>query len=451
MRRMAGLGLWFAAAALLAACYGESIGTGGSTSTSGSSSSSSSGAGGTTSSGAGGTTSSASGGGGAGGSAPELLEVDAVLAALRADRDGTLLAHSAGGGWPLQTKQGWLFVSTDAGLSKLAGDHDQWTPEAMTPDQGFAWIVEASIPNDDHYKFTDGQTWVADPWSRSVDYDSFGEISIARATAARLDRWFGVGDAKLQKRTVRVWVPGGAITHELYVHDGQNLFDPAAIWGGWHLSDTVPAGMLLVGIDNTSARMDEYTHVSDVIEAGGSSIGGKGDDYAAFLQTTVRPLIRAHYGEPGPVGVMGSSLGGLISFEIAHQYPDEYAFAASLSGTMGWGSIGAMIHNETMIERYDGVHQAPFLYLDSGGDDGGGPCLDSDGDGIDDDSPSASDNFCENAQMKQTLLDAGYHAAPEGGPYQGFDLFYWHEPAAEHNEAAWAARVFRPLQIFSAL
>ena len=29
------------------------------------------------------------------------------------------------------------------------------------------------------------------------------------------------------------------------------------------------------------------------------------------------------------------------------------------------------------------------------------------------------------------------------------DLFHWHEPGAHHNEAAWAARVSRPLKIFS--
>ena len=73
--------------------------------------------------------------------------------------------------------------------------------------------------------------------------------------------------------------------------------------------------MLLVGIDNTGDRMDEYTHVNDVID--GQSIGGKGDAYADLFKNTVRPLIKKQYGEPGPVGLLGSSLGGLISFHIA--------------------------------------------------------------------------------------------------------------------------------------
>ncbi|MFT3766003.1 MAG: alpha/beta hydrolase-fold protein [Minicystis sp.] len=169
-------------------------------------------------------------------------------------------------------------------------------------------------------------------------------------------------------RTIRVWVPAGAVTRVLYVHDGQNLFDPEAIWGGWHLQDTAPDGMLLVGVDNTPARMDEYTHVEDDIDDSGNLIGGKGDQYADFLQNTVRPLVKKHYGEPGPIGVMGSSLGGLISLEVAYRYPDDYAFAASLSGTMGWGSIGMAVHNQTMIQRYQAKgHQQPILYVDSGG------------------------------------------------------------------------------------
>ena len=138
---------------------------------------------------------------------------------------------------------------------------------------------------------------------------------------------------------------------------------------------------------------------------------------------------------------MGSSLGGLISLHIADRYPGSYMFAASLSGTVGWGSIGAAVHNETIIERYASHgHQTTALYVDSGGN---GNCLDSDQDGIEDDDPNATDNYCENAQLEATLEAVGY--IPET------DLWHWHEPGAPHNEEAWAARVWRPLQLFAAL
>jgi predicted alpha/beta superfamily hydrolase len=137
---------------------------------------------------------------------------------------------------------------------------------------------------------------------------------------------------------------------------------------------------------------------------------------------------------------MGSSLGGLISFHIAWRYPDEYDFAASLSGTMGWGSIDPNMHEQTMIERYASL-ASPLpvvLYLDSGGD--WAECLDTDSDGIKDDVGSG-DNYCENIQMRDVLRERGY--------VDGSTVHHWHESGAEHNEAAWAARVFRPLAIFA--
>ncbi len=123
------------------------------------------------------------------------------------------------------------------------------------------------------------------------------------------------------------------------------------------------------------------------------------------------------------------------------RYPDRYDFAASLSGTFGWGSIG--LHNETLIERFQAAGKQPtLLYLDSGGGPGSG-CVDSDQDGILDDSPDAADNYCETVQLRDVLLAAGYESDKT--------LWHWWEKDAPHNEAAWAARVFRPVQIFEAL
>jgi pimeloyl-ACP methyl ester carboxylesterase len=158
---------------------------------------------------------------------------------------------------------------------------------------------------------------------------------------------------------------------------------------------------------------------------------------------TVRALVSQHYGEPSRVGVMGSSLGGLISFHIAARHPGRYDFAASMSGTMGWGSIGLSSgnQNETMIERYAALgKQTTKLFLDSGG---AGTCVDSDNDGIQDDALDGFDNYCENKQLEATLYNLGYVASQ--------DVWHWHEPNAPHNEAAWAARVFRPLGIFAGL
>lgn len=365
--------------------------------------------------------------------------LDALLQQLDANRDATLAAESAAGGWPAKVEGGYLFVSTRLDRAKLAGAFTSWQPTAMQLADDFAWaVVEASAGAP--YKFTDGdKDWAADPWSRSYGYDDHGEMSyVTGAPFPHLERYFGVEASGLLPRTLRVWLPASKPTRVLYVHDGQNLFDPDALWGGWKLADATPDGTMIVGIDNTAARMDEYTHVADDI--GNGNVGGKADAYGAFLQNTVRPLIAAKYGEPKVRGVMGSSLGGLVSLAIADHYPDDYQFAASLSGTLGWGSIGDGIHHETMLARYQKHgHQKPVLYVDAGG---GGPCEDADNDGVEDDG-QGSDNFCENAQFTSALGTLGYK--------ENQDLFTFHDPGAPHNEAVWAARVFRPLDIFAKL
>ncbi|MCC6523613.1 MAG: hypothetical protein IT373_13235 [Polyangiaceae bacterium] len=429
MRRSFALGLALAVAGLAAVgCSPGADGTGGG------------GAGGSTWSTS---TSTTVGGGGSGGHCDDPA-LCALLAALRTDRDAALQAQSDADGWPAPVGGGYLFVSAEPSLALCAGDHDGWVGTPMTVESDFAWVV-VDAPAGDAYKLTDGTTWLADPWARSYTYDAYGEMSLVTPASAHRERFFNVTDGVVLPRTVRVWRPASQPTHVLYAHDGQNLFDPNAPWGGWQLDASAPPGMLVVGIDNTPARMDEYTQVEDVID--GTTMGGAAPAYADFVETTVRALVASHYGEPPIRGVIGSSLGGLVSFYQALRHPGSYAFAASLSGTMGWGAIGldGAAHHPTIVESYAAAgHGSTALYLDSGGD---GACwagyADADGDGIDDDDPTAGDNYCENAQTRDVLYAEGYQS--------GVDFWYWHEPLAEHNEAAWAARVWRPLDIFAGL
>lgn len=380
--------------------------------------------------------------GGEGGD-PGVEDEAALREAIAGERDAeaALARVAASGGLPVKTADGtFLFACLcGEGSWSLAGDHEGWSGQPMTRAGELWWIeVEIAEPDGSLYKFTDGESWIADPLGRRYGYDEYGEHSLVRASAAHLERWYEVEAEGLLPRDLQVWVPAdGAFSHTLYAHDGQNLFDPNAFWGGWRLDESLPDGVLVVGIDNTADRMEEYTHTTD--ELSGSTYGGEGAAYARLVEETIRPAMEAAYGEPEVVGTMGSSLGGLISFVIADQYPDRYDMAISLSGTMGWGSIGS--DNETIIEIYEAAgHRSTALYLDSGG---AGPCEDSDGDGIEDDSWDATDNYCENRQLADVLERVGY-------VYET-DLWHWHEEGAEHNEAEWAARVWRPLEIFASL
>lgn len=350
------------------------------------------------------------------------------------------------GGLPVLSAEGtYLFACLcGPGDWALTGDFNDWEPAAMATAGDLSWIeVDVPAPDGARYKLFDGVDYIADPMGRRYDYDDFGEYSLVRASAVHLERWYGVAGFGLGPRDLQVYVPAdGAFSHVVYAADGQNLFDPEAIWGGWKLAESVPPEMLVVGVDNTAARFDEYTHTEDEIQ--GMVVGGEGGDYAKLVHEEIRPRMEVAYGEPAAVAVMGSSLGGLISFAIADLYPDDYDMVISMSGTVGWGSIGDGVHNPTILEMYEAAGKRSFaIYLDSGGSDGGELCVDSDDDGVDDDNPVANDNYCENLQLRDGLAALGYT--------YDVDLWHWWEPMAPHNEAAWAARVDAPLSAFAGI
>ncbi len=373
----------------------------------------------------------------------ELLR-RAIAGAL--DPEEALRTIADSDGLPVETAEGgYLFACLcGEGSWALTGDFNGWELAAMATTGPLRWIeIDVPEPDGARYKFSDGVEYIADPLGRRYGYDDFGEFSWVRSSDAHLERWYGVGGFGLAPRDLQVYVPeDGAFSHAVYAADGQNLFDPGALWGGWKLAASVPPEMLVVGVDNTAARMDEYTHTEDTIQ--GMVIGGKGGDYAKLVHELVRPRMEVAYGSPVAVAAMGSSLGGLISFAIADLYPDEYDMVISMSGTVGWGSIGEGVNNPTILEMYEAAGKRSFaIYLDSGGGDGGLLCVDSDDDGVEDDNPDASDNYCENEQLRAGLEGLGYT--------YDVDLWHWWEPMAPHNEAAWAARVDVPLAIFAGL
>lgn len=369
----------------------------------------------------------------------ELLHGDA-------DLDSVLWEVSQSGGWPIEGEDGYIFVAAgDRDPYYLAGDHNGWETAGMERAEGFWYAVvphaELPSPGGSLYKFVDNRgDYGADPNARAYSYDEYGEYSIVRGEGGHLERWPWVGDGAVDARTLRVWVPEGPVTHQIYVHDGQNLFDPEGINGGWRLQESLGTSTMAIGLDNSGIyRIDDYTHVTDTID--GYAYGGGGDAYVDYIEGTVRPLVEGYYGAAPIQGVMGSSLGGLIALYHDLRHPAAFDFVGSLSGTVGWGSIER--NNDTVIELYEAAgHGTAVLYVDSGGTGGTG-CVDSDGDGIEDDARGASDNYCENVQLSDTLAGVGYVWEE--------DLYHWWETGASHNEAAWADRVWIPLSIFETL
>lgn len=173
-------------------------------------------------------------------------------------------------------------------------------------------------------------------------------------------RYASMPSAQVAGRNVDVWLPPGYEKDVaqrypvIYMHDGQNLFDPATSYGGvdWAVDEVMtqliadgkarPA--IIVGIWNTPQRLEEYMprrpldqkgvklNVPGVPDVKAENI--LSDRYLAFLVEELKPFIDANYRTlPGraDTSVMGSSMGGLISQYALSKYPDVFGGAGCVS------------------------------------------------------------------------------------------------------------------------
>lgn len=124
----------------------------------------------------------------------------------------------------------------------------------------------------------------------------------------------------------------------IYMQDGQNLFDNATSFAGeWQVDETLNTlfdqgdyGAIVVGIENGPERLNEYSPwVNSQYNA-----GGKGDDYMKFIAETMKPYMDTNYRTKPEAtfnALIGSSMGGLISFYGALEFPDNFAKAGIFS------------------------------------------------------------------------------------------------------------------------
>lgn len=149
-------------------------------------------------------------------------------------------------------------------------------------------------------------------------------------------------DSKLLGNTRPVWVylPRGYDRTArrypvVYMHDGQNLFGPNAMFGGWGVEEAcdrlIAAGQLpeliVVGVGNTPRRMDEYIPDPD---------GGDATRYGAFLSDELKPWVDRTFRtrpEREQTGLVGSSLGGIVSLYLGWTRAEVFSRIGSLSGS----------------------------------------------------------------------------------------------------------------------
>jgi predicted alpha/beta superfamily hydrolase len=236
-------------------------------------------------------------------------------------------------------------------------------------------------------------------------------------------------------RDILVYLPPSYETSDygypvLYLHDGQNLFDAATSFAGeWQVDETMEAlaregiEAIIVGIPNTGrARMDEYSPFRQPRLG-----GGLGNQYLDFIVQTVKPLIDTDFRtcpERTHTGMMGSSMGGLISLYAFFSHPEVFSMAGVMSPSF-WFGKGAV---------YDYVKQAPYtpgrIYLDTGtrehGDSLTGMLLHS------------RRYYASVRRMQRLLVKKGYRPRK--------DLLYVEEKWARHEERAWARRFPRAIR-----
>jgi len=239
-------------------------------------------------------------------------------------------------------------------------------------------------------------------------------------------------------RRVVVYLPPGYSAEAkrrhpvVYLHDGQNVFDPATAahgvsWQAHRTADRLLAAgrippLILVGICNTPGRTDEYTVHFDRTE----QAGGRGRDYGRFLAHELKPVIDATYRtRPGRehTAVVGSSLGGLVSLTIARDHAGQFGLCGALSPSLWW--CGGRLLREWAADC--GWARGTRFWLDMGTREGG-----------------RGSGFPEGIGPARRLA-ACFDAA---GLVPGRDYYYTEVAGGEHDEAAWAARLDKVLLYF---
>ncbi len=301
--------------------------------------------------------------------------------------------------------------STPAGaVVHLAGSFNRWDPAApgyalaAQPDGSYLVTLPAAVRGTIEFKFTLGswETVETTPDGGDVANRAFTRLDNGRTLlSATVAGWRSAGASRAAPRastashsvsmlsdsfaipqlgrTRRVWLylpPDYATTTKrypvLYMHDGQNLFDAATSFAGeWGIDETLDslhargdAGVILVGVDHGGPhRLDEYNPWrADRADLG----GGDGDAYVEFLVHSLKPYIDQHYrtrADRDNTGIMGSSMGGLISLYAALKYPDVF-------GRAGVFSCACWIARNDILayaRRAKPVQPLPRLYFVVGG------------------------------------------------------------------------------------
>lgn len=323
----------------------------------------------------------------------------------------------------------------------------KWDPKAiaLTKGKNNRWVRTFSLPEGLHieYKFTLG-TWeeealdndgnvppnfqldIVNDTTITIEVENWGNSRSNREIIGQITgtvkyhsrlKWKGIKD-----RDIVVWIPPGYNIETdrhypvLYMHDGQNMFDPntSAYGVDWQIDEAADSlirkeyitPIIIVGIYNTPDRSLEYT--SNL--TGYAYMNFVVKKLKPFIDSTYRTLKGREYTATG-----GSSLGGLISFMLLWIHPDVFSQAACISPAFKIGDIDYV----SPVMNYKGKKKQIRIYIDNGSIE-----LDS---------------------SLQSGVDEMLVALKEKGYVEGSDFYFYKAPGAKHFESDWAERIWRPL------
>jgi metallo-beta-lactamase class B len=243
-----------------------------------------------------------------------------------------------------------------------------------------------------------------------------GGTGSASANVFVLDEDFGMPQLN-RNRKILIYLPPDYTTSGkrypvLYMHDGQNLFDENTSFSGeWEVDESLNElfgngddGAIVVGIYNSSFRLDEYSPWVNPQYG-----GGQGDEYADWMVETLKPYVDGNYrtlSDREHTGIMGSSMGALISLYTAIEHQDVFGKVGIFSPAFWFAGNQAYTHVSSTGKQED-----MKIYLLAGDQEDNGSVVDD-----------------LNA-MHNTLSNAGF---------EDEELFLLTHNDGQHSEWYWA-------------
>jgi predicted alpha/beta superfamily hydrolase len=165
-------------------------------------------------------------------------------------------------------------------------------------------------------------------------------INAQESTTSKNVSTFTIESPQLQT-TKKIWVylPENYTASDkkytvVYMHDAQNLFDKKTSYSGeWNIDeklDSLKAPVIIIGIEHgNEKRIDELAPYKNKKHGGGNA-----QNYIDFIVKTLKPYVDQNYRTKPKAKntiIMGSSLGGLVSFYAILKYPEIFGKAGVFS------------------------------------------------------------------------------------------------------------------------